>query len=200
MKTPFLFAPLITPARLRADWREALAIRPQWAASMFEVDADGEDLDHTSAGLVAVVGRTRPQPLNLSPLTAAILFELTRHNERGIHTNTNGSKPLPKVYAKLIFSTQAPQDATPLLRLIGNAKDGERAKPVNSPRDLSPENVQIEPHPHPRKDAREVNIKHAREAAEASAREWAGRVSIDVDAYVANLRALFAALDATAAG
>lgn len=193
--TPFFLTPLITPARLALDWREALAHRPAWARNMIEVGDPAEvaDADASTAGLTVMVGAKFRMPMNLPPDAVTLLFEFTRYGGGRIVTNSNHSEPWPQVYAKLLFS-HAPQDATPVLRLLFGASPGERIRQLTHPRDFDPANAYSEPDPHAKKAARLLNIGHA----ETAARERAP-AGADIKAYVQNLHDLFEALDAARA-
>jgi len=86
----FRNAPLITPDRIRKDWREALSIRPEWAQFAVPVE-DGM--------WAVVVGKKHPIAIMIPSFELALLCEVTRF-KASLATNTNGSGPRAKTYVR----------------------------------------------------------------------------------------------------
>jgi hypothetical protein len=201
--------PLITMAALKADWQEVLSIDgPSWAYQFFSPafdDGDLEEADSDSANpftapIGCVVGRKYKTCIQLTPICLAILLEITRlRNGHRVVTNSNFNKPVPQVYAKLAFKN-APHHLVSIRRIFSDAPPSMQTKALGVPNDYSPENTYAEPHPHPRRNARDTAMHHVERLACERAAAGQFPMGFTVDAYLANLRDLFAALDAHARG
>lgn len=183
-KSTFSASPLITPERLERDLAEALGVTPQWAEWFALADPDA--LPGESMAVVRL-GDKHPNQYNLPAVSAAILFELTRFGN-SLTTNTNGEDddPLARYYPKLTYAGAA-KDNTPVSRIIKAASPREAILASHDPRDLHPDALGRRGAGKPRKESREVALRHA----ESGARKHAGDEAT-VKAYVANLDALFA--------
>jgi hypothetical protein len=175
----FASAPLISTGRLQADRAGAFDILPSWASGGTLV---GHDFPLEQDAFVVYVGTTKPMPLILYVLSAAILIELTRYGNN-ITTNSNRTarSAIAKVYAKLTFAS-APEDNMPASRIVMAAGPRQAVIHADDRGDLRPELLAMRGDGKATKDAREVAIKHSAGLARAA--------GADVDAYVANLWAL----------
>lgn len=180
--TEFSTSPLITPRRLKALNRaEAFALRPAWADLGVLLSDDPEDDGGIEPELdlfeVRIPGEG-PLIIRYPAISAAVLFELTRHGNSIV---SNKNKEGGALYAKLTFAKHA-KDSMPAWRIVVNAKAGQAVYQRGEPGDSRPENLEILPSGKPKKDARVVALRHAVELArEANA---------DASAYEANLLAL----------
>lgn len=187
----FAATPLITPERLKADYREALSVAPTWAGSPafteqgFDSNAEGLEDDV----LVIAIGNSAARPGKAPTKTdwafavcaAAFLFELTRYGNSAA-TNGNGG-PNEKLHARLTFTGHAEDNQT-IQRLVTGA--GLHAQCVMNPdnrRDLRAEGLSLTGGGKAVKEAREIAVAHALENAR--------KCDADVKAYERNLWALF---------
>ncbi|RWQ28877.1 MAG: hypothetical protein E5Y88_27245 [Mesorhizobium sp.] len=177
----FRNTPLITPERIESDWKEALDILPPWARS--------RDFLCGRVILVPVWGLHPATPF-FPPYELALLAEVTRYGHT-IVTNSNFSPSGPRVYLKVSFR-DAPGHNITIRRILSGAAEDEAVKALNIESDYSAANSYFVPDARAKRDAR----KEAIEQAEKLAGEFVDPVG--VAAYVANIRALFAAIDASA--
>ncbi|WP_162561432.1 hypothetical protein [Methylobacterium terrae] len=187
----FASSPLITPERLKLDYRDALSVAPAWAGSPSFTEQDFDSNEEGLAGdvLTIAVGTSKARPGKPPTKTAwmlgvcsgAILFELTRHGNSGA-TNGNGG-PNEKSHFRITFAGNAEDNQT-VQRLVTGA--GLRAKCVmnaDNRRDLRAEGLSLTGGGKAIKEAREVAVAHATENAR--------KAGADVEAYERNLWALF---------
>lgn len=187
----FASSPLITPERLKLDYREALSIVPTWAElrsftdQSFESNMDGLENDV----FTIAVGSSKARPGKTPTKTAwafavcagAFLSELTRYGNSAA-TNGNGG-PNEKPHARLTFAGHAEDNQT-IQRLVTAA--GLHAQCVmnaDNRRDLRAEGLSLTGGGKAIKEAREVAVAHAIENAR--------KAGADVEAYERNLWALF---------
>ena len=189
----FANSPLITPERLKADYREALAVGPSWAESRgfagdeqdFDTNADGLIGDALSVGIGNPNSRPDKPPTKtawmFSVCAGAIFFELTRYGNSAA-TNGNGG-PDEKLHLRITAAGNAADNQT-FQRIVMAA--GLHAQCVLNPdnrRDLRAEGLSLTGGGKATKEAREVMVAHAVENAR--------KHGADLEAYRSNLWALF---------
>lgn len=209
---------LITVPRLFSDWRSILASPPAWALHlepMWTLPGANEEIDCPNE-VIALAGKKHILPVHLGIAEFGLMCEATRPNGVSAPTNSNFGTPNAKVYWKMAFDGAA-EDTMPARRFIVGAKANEATKVRWNQNDYRAENMFIEPHPHPQKDARKVALGHierlARQdgklmAATSRAREDAARRlpaatlpdDFHVRAYMSNIRSLFGLVDALQSG
>lgn len=178
----------ITPERLTGNLYETITFspRPDWivAAEFADPEASLED----SAMAIVIGERGAERIYHLYAVSVAALYELTRYGN-SIANNSNASALAPdaRTYPKIVYAG-APEDNTPITRLIVGAPPRKAVFLSDVPNDLRPEVLKLKGQGKPTKDARERALFHCRKLAQASGAE--------VEPYIANLGALFGFHDA----
>jgi hypothetical protein len=179
--TQFRDTPLITPERIAADWEEALKTLPPWARTT----------DFLSDRILVTVWGLHPCAPFFPPLELGLFAEIARYGHTVV-TNSNFSPSNPRIYLKVSFR-DAPEHNITVRRVLSGAAEGEAVKALDIESDYSAANSYFVPDARAKRDARKEVIEQAERLA---ASEVADPVA--VAAYVANIRALFAAIDASA--
>jgi hypothetical protein len=185
----FEASPLITPSRITENLTEAFSVVPAWAAQ-FAPFEEGEDITPT---IVVAIGKKHRKGFVLSAMTFGLLCEVTRLGHT-IVTNSNFGDKL-RVYAKVSYR-DAPKDNTPIARLVIGAEFHEAVETIDFASDLRPDNLAKFGAGKPDKEARGLMLKHCERVARE--REASGTLpnGFDIGAYMANLKAHLAAIDA----
>lgn len=193
LRSDFENSPLITLERISTEPRSVFAIEhcPKWVRSITLIssgpDSEGPlDPRATPTEATIIIGRTHLLDVTVNLVALAILFEMTRYGGIWVHTNSNGAKPHPGVYARMAFPNERGKllDVRPILF---GANPGLATKAVWRPNDYSPENTRTEPDGHAQRDARALALGHVAQAAYAEASNPA--------AFLQNLQELLGALD-----
>lgn len=181
----FASSPLITPERLDASLVEALGAAPAWA--IWYALADDEASPSESMAVVRL-GDKHPNQYPLPAVSLAILFEITRYgNSATTNTNSQEDDEDARYYPKVTYRG-ATKDDTTVGRLIMAALPRQRIIPAkDGMRTLHPASLGREPDRKATKDARAIAMHHC----ERVAREHRASDG-EVQAYLDNLRALFA--------
>lgn len=194
--TAFEQTPIITVARLVAEWRTIFSptCRPHWALAVEPVHTDPDAKpDDFPSELIVVVGKKNRGEITASPFALAALFEMTRFGH-SIVRNSNFNKPRPQVYAKMAFR-DAPEDLMSIRRILFDAGENEATKALWRENDYNPDNTYVEQDPHPRKKARTVALAHVERLVRE--RKVAGTLptGFDIAAYLDNIADLFRWID-----
>lgn len=195
--TNFELSPLITVARLATDWRTIFdpANRPRWARviELLDIDPESDVTASTDLRAIVVIGRKHRIQIDMTAFELAVLFEMTRFGHT-IVSNSNFNKPRPQIYAKMRFAG-ASEDLMSIRRILWGAKANEATKPFWRPNDYSAENTYAEDDSHPDKDARSVALGNVERLARERQAAGITPMSFDVDAYLDNIKLLFAWID-----
>ncbi|MES0048874.1 MULTISPECIES: hypothetical protein [unclassified Mesorhizobium] len=186
--------PLITPEWLAADPVAALETAPSWVR--LHSITRPEELE---APVVSIaMGGKFIMTIGLTLAEAAVLFEISRYGHRGV-TNSNHTKPVPTIYARMSFRDAA-SDMMTFSRILYGAEEHEVIKQGRIKSDLRRENLHTIPGGKPDKDARKTTMRHV--ARLAREREAGGTLAkgLDIPAYLANIERLFAIVDREANG
>jgi hypothetical protein len=182
----FTTSPLITPDRLRqGDLDEVFRPAPPWAVACVCVD---KTLPLDEAKMVVQLGGSYPGGYPIPVVSLAVLFELTRYGNT-ILVDAN-RKPSSKgaIYYLTFKPSASAKDTISVSRIIGGLGAHQVARtPKDIPNDLTPANWAVEGAGKPSKDARAIAMRYAEERANHHA-----CTAHEVEAYLANLRALFA--------
>jgi hypothetical protein len=181
---------LITPQRLINAPHEAFNHVPPWAAQHGFVGPE----DNEPEAIVVLIGGKHQMPITLSLAEYALLCEATRFGHN-IVTNSNFGKPLAIIYAKISFRDAA-KDNIPLGRIFAGATTNEAVKTLEIASDLRPDNLYRIGAGKPEKSARDLVLRHCERLARERQAGHTLLTDFDIDAYVANIRNLFAFIDA----
>ena len=137
------------------------------------------------------------QQWELHPISTAIVFELTRFGGRVFNnSNRKPGDPTASSYLDIAFpKTEEGKDNIPVPRIVMDAKPRQavmEAKDLRSLRGLHPEGLRKVGAGKPNRDARALAISHAGRMARSADRD-----EREVEAYLANLQALFVIHDKT---
>ncbi|MER9594545.1 hypothetical protein [Mesorhizobium sp. M0244] len=187
--------PFITPEWLAADPVAALETAPPWVR--LHSITRPEELDAAPVVSIAMGGKFI-MTIGLTLSEAAVLFEISRYGHRGV-TNSNHTKPVPTIYARMSFRDAA-SDMMTFSRILYGAEEHEVIKQGRIKSDLRGENLHTIPGGKPDKDARKTTMRHVERLARE--REAGGTLpkGFDIPAYLANIERLFTIVDREAGG
>ncbi|MCL6706692.1 hypothetical protein M8R20_06755 [Pseudomonas sp. R2.Fl] len=194
----FISSPLITPKRLQADPQASLQPYPAWVRHLEFVTPEPEPEAFPSIQPVVIIwaGQSRRRYEAHTPLTTALMWEITRLPGLSIAVNNNGSKD---DYFR--FTTEGiGEDLTTVSRFLMDALPYERV--LRTPRrkfDMRPETLR-KAGGKLSKDSRSVLMAHI----ERIAKEWEADggmpAHITAAAYLENLQRLLHLIDLEATG
>jgi hypothetical protein len=186
MNTPTqCFSSSITPDRLKHAHANVFSPAPPWVIVCESAD---ESLPLDEAKMVVRLGGSYPESYSLPAISLAILFELTRFGNT-VLVDANNPDTAKALYYLTFKPSASAKDTISVNRIIAGAGPHQAVRtPKQLPTDLTPDNLAIKNAGKPTKDARLVAMRYAEERA----RDHAGAA---VEAYLNNLRALFACHD-----
>lgn len=178
-KIPFSLSPLITAERLLNDIAHAFDHHPDWA-KFVERPEPGSPISES-----IVVLKVKDDVYDMSSVSAAFLFELTRY---GHNVFPNRNRPSRAKEAERYLRVQyvgRPTRAGNVSRLVLGIGKREESVLMHGPRHLHPHDLKIKGGGKPTRLARNEALEHARRQAQKFIS------GLDLDTYMTNLGALF---------
>jgi hypothetical protein len=176
---------------VRSEPRKVFALEnlPAWikAIQLVVTDADEDPETGRPSDAIIWVGKKHRLKVTVNLYALAALVETTRHGGISVVSNSNHAKVFPSVYAKMSFPT-TPGHLVSIRRILFGAGKGRITRPIWQEHDYNPENTRTEADGHPQGDSRQIALAHAEQAAHAA--------GVDVDAFMQNVRDLYAEVDA----